>query len=90
MNDNPLYKRKDGLWEPILDTPEKLRDFLKRTYHEDEPQLWKVRWQSLDDTKVYIWYKGKPNIVTSHVVRVLSELPEPPSLMRRIVDFFFN
>lgn len=93
MTDKPLYERRDGFREPILDTPEKLRDFLKRTHHEDEPQLWKVSWQSLDDTKVYIWYKGTAHMASSHVVRVLRELPpaaEPPSLMSRIVDFLFN
>lgn len=89
MTDKPLYERRDGR-EPILDTTEKLKDFLQRTNHEDEPQLWKVRWQSRDDKTVYIWYKGEPHIVSSHVVGVLRRLPEPPSLMSRIMDFLFN
>jgi hypothetical protein len=88
MNSKPLYKCRYRNSEPILDTQEKLKDFLKRKYHEREPQLWQVRWQPRDDSTVYIWYKNEVTSVDSCVVDVLREVPPPTRLLDKIRNFF--
>ena len=89
MTEQPLYQLKDDRW-PLLDAPEKLKDFLQRVYHEKDPELWRVRWQARCDKTVYIWYKGQPHIVASDVVDVLRDVPAPEGFIDRLINLFIR
>jgi hypothetical protein len=86
MNNKPLY-HYNGIY-PVLDTQERLTDFLRRTYHETTPQLWRCRWSARDAETVYLWYRGECNSVDASVVRVLKQQPKPTRLIDKIINFF--